>query len=205
MRPVNAGSASTAVAINNAMYLLLKNPECLRKLREEIDTVTDDDEVAIAYDKVKYLPYLRACVDEAMRVLPPTPFGLPRKTPPEGCAILGEFVAGNTSVSMSSYVAHRDEAVFPDPERYLPERWLGDEGKQLQPYFVVFSAGARGCIGSNISYLEQLVLTATMVHRYDFGLPSPGWEQQWYEHFNMNPGPLPLKIRRRQKGAQTGT
>ncbi|POR35327.1 Cytochrome P450 oxidoreductase [Tolypocladium paradoxum] len=198
---LNAGSVSTAIAINNTMYLLLKHPRCLAKLREEIDSVCDESEAALPYEKVKYLPYLRACVDEAMRVLPPTSFGLPRKTPPEGCAILGEFVAGNTSVSMSSYVAHRDSQVFCDPELFLPERWLGEEGKTLQPYFITFSAGARGCIGRNISYLEQLTLTASMVHRYEFALPSSTWEQHRYEHFNLVPGPMPLKIWKRPKSA----
>lgn len=179
------------------MYMLLKNPRCLAKLREEIDQVADDDEGVIPHDKVKHLPYLRACIDEAMRIYPPTTFGLPRKTPPEGCTIFGDFIPGNTSVSMSSYVAHRDEKVFSDPEVYYPERWLGEEGKQLQTSFIAFSIGARGCIGRNISYLEQLLVTSAMVHRYEFALPSPDWEQQRYEHFNLVPGLLPLKVWRR--------
>jgi len=133
-----------------------------------------------------------------MRVLPPTTLGLPRKTPAEGCTILGDFVAGNTSVPMSSYVAHRDEKVFHNLEQFSPERWLGEEGKQLQPYFVAFSAGARGCIGRNISYLEQLVETSFVIHRYEFALPSPTWEQYRYEHFNLVLGPMPLKIWRRE-------
>lgn len=179
------------------MYMLLKNPKCLATLREEVDSVADADEDVLSYEKVKYLPYLRACIDEAMRMLPPTPFNIPRKTPPEGCTILGQHVPGDTSVSMSSFVAHRDEKVFPEPETYRPERWLGEEGKRLQPYFLTFSAGARGCIGRNISYLEQLVLTASMVRRYEFALPSPAWEQVRHEHFNHNPGALPLKVWRR--------
>ncbi|EXL67773.1 cytochrome P450 oxidoreductase [Fusarium oxysporum f. sp. conglutinans race 2 54008] len=194
---LNAGSVSTAIAINSTMFLLLKNPDCLAKLQEEIGLVADDEAV-LAYEKVKYLPYLRACVDEAMRILPPTSFSIPRKIPPEGCTVLGEFVAGNTTVSMSSYVAHRNERVFPYAEQFRPDRWLGEEGKELQPYFIPFSAGARGCIGRNISYLEQLVLTATVVHRYEFALPSPTWEQSRYEHFNLVPGPMPLKIWRRK-------
>ncbi|KAL3450522.1 cytochrome P450 [Aspergillus insuetus] len=198
---MNAGSVSTAVAINNAMLLLARHQPILSKLREEIDAVADSDEIAISYDKIKDLPYLRACLDESMRVLPPTPFGLPRKTPPEGCQVFGQWVPGNTTVSMSAYVAHRDESVFPDPEVFRPERWLGEEGKQLQPYFITFSAGARGCIGRNISYLEQTILLASVIHRYDVELESPDFEQSWYEHFNMVPGPLPLRIRRRQHEA----
>jgi cytochrome P450 len=176
--------------------MLLLHPRCLETLRVEIDAVADDDEAIIPFDKIKDLPYLRACLDESMRIYPPTTFGLPRKTPSEGCNILGDFIAGNTSVSMSAYVVHRDEKVFPEAETFRPERWL-DDGKKLQPYFITFSAGARGCIGRNISYLEQIMLIAAVVHRYEMELPSLNWRQSRYEHFNLVPGPLPLKLRRR--------
>ena len=178
------------------MYLLLKHPRCLALLREELDANLGDETIA-PYDKVKYLPYLRACLDEAMRIYPPTPFNLPRCTPEDGTSIMGHFIAGGISVGMSSYVAHRDSRIFPEPEKFYPERWLTPEAKDLQPYFLTFSAGARGCLGRNISYLEQYMLTATMVHRYEFELPSPTWEQDRYEHFNHIPGPLPLKVHRR--------
>ncbi|KAJ9497391.1 hypothetical protein H2202_007195 [Exophiala xenobiotica] len=195
---MNAGSDTTAIAINNAMYLLLKHPAQLKRLREELDGVLEDDEVVAPYDKVKQLPFLRACLDESMRLLPPTTFGLPRRTPPEGAPVLGDYIAGDTSVSMSSYVAHRDPSVFPDPETYNPERWLGEEGKELQPYFIAFSAGARGCIGRNISYLEQMVLLASLLHRYELALPYPEWEPTRRENFNLSPGPMPLKVWRRK-------
>lgn len=196
---MNAGSDTTAIAMNNAMYWLLKNPSCLDKLREEVDSVLSEDEIIAPYEKVKHLPYLRACLDEALRITPPTTFGLPRRTPPEGSVILGDFIPGDTTVSISAYVAHRDEKIFPDPECYNPDRWLGDGGKALQPYFISFSAGARGCIGRNISYLEQTVLLASVVHRYNMALPSPNWEQDRLEAFNLMPGPMPIKIWRRQR------
>ncbi|SCN82216.1 related to benzoate 4-monooxygenase cytochrome P450 [Fusarium fujikuroi] len=173
---MNAGSDTTSIAMNNVMYWLLKNPSCMAKLREEVDSVLDPEEVVAPYDKAKHLPYLRACLDESLRITPPTTFGLPRRTPPEGWNILGDFIPGDTTVSISAYVTHRDPQVFPDPESYAPERWLGEKGKELQPYFIAFSAGARGCIGRNISYLEQTVLLASVVHRYEWALPYPEWE-----------------------------
>ncbi|KAI1079519.1 cytochrome P450 [Whalleya microplaca] len=194
---MNAGSDTTAIAMNNVMYWLLKNPHCMDKLRREVDAVFDDDEVVAPYEKVKHLPYLRACLDESLRITPPTSFGIPRRTPPEGASILGEFIPGDTTVSVAAYVAHRDETVFPNAEQYVPDRWLGEKGKELQPYFVSFSAGARGCIGRNISYLEQTVLLASVLHRYGFALPHSGWVQSQRETFNLMPGPLPLKIWRR--------
>ncbi|KAL2441232.1 Cytochrome P450 monooxygenase [Exophiala dermatitidis] len=202
---MNAGSDTTAIAMNNVMFLLLKHPECLKKLREELDGVLDEDEEVAPYDKVKHLPYLRACLDEALRLLPPTTFGLPRRTPPEGAPVDGDFVPGNTTVSISSYIAHRDPTIFAEPEQYRPERWLGDAGKELQPYFIAFSAGARGCIGRNISYLEQMVVLASVLHRYEFALPHPRWEPTRRENFNLSPGPMPLKIWRRKNASEACT
>ena len=135
---VNAGSDTTAIAISNTMHLLLQNPGCLKKLQEEVDNALDDEIVA-PYETVKYLPYLRACIDEGLGMFPPISSPLYRRTPPEGMTILGEFVPGNTSVSMGAYVAHRDPTVFIEPESYKPERWLGEAGKELQPYFIPFS------------------------------------------------------------------
>lgn len=194
---MNAGSDTTGIALNNAMFFLLKNPRCMERLRAEIDEVMEDGEVVAPHDRVKHLPYLRACLDESMRLLPPVSFGLPRRTPPEGAIILQEYIPGETSVSISGYVVHRNETVFPEPETYRPERWLGEGGKELQPYFVAFSQGARGCIGRNISYLEQTVLLASLVHRFDFSLPSPDWEPTRRETTNLGTGPMPLKVWRR--------
>lgn len=194
---LNAGSDTTALAMNNVMVWLLKNPECLSRLREEVEAVLEPEEVVAPYDKVKHLPYLRACLDESLRITPSTTFGLPRRTPPEGSKILDEWIEGNTTVSISAYVAHRDPIIFPEPERFNPDRWLGEQGKNLQPYFISFSTGSRGCIGRNISYLEQTVLLASVVHRYGFALPSPGWEQDRWETTNLMAGPLPLKVWRR--------
>ncbi|TKA70335.1 hypothetical protein B0A49_04027 [Cryomyces minteri] len=195
---MNAGSDTTAIAMNNVMFWLLKTPAVLARLRAEIDAVLEPDEVVAPYDKVKHLPYLRACLDESLRITPPTTFGLPRRTPAAGAPILGDFIPGDTTVSMSAYVAHRDERIFPDAETYKPERWLADNAKEMQPYFISFSAGARGCIGRNISYLEQTVLLASVVHRYDFALPHPDWQPERWETMNLGPGPMPLKVWRRE-------
>lgn len=195
---MNAGSATTAIAITNVLYQLLQHPEVMARLRAELDSILDIDEVVAPYDKVKHLPYLRACLDESLRLFPPTPHGLPRKTPPQGLTIMGEYVAGNTTVSVSAMVAHRDESIFPDADNFIPERFLGEKGKLLQSSFLAFSAGARGCIGRNISYLEQAVLVASLVHRYEFAM-APGFQLARLETMNHILGELPLKVWKRAR------
>ena len=194
---LNAGSTTTAIAMTNVLFQLLKHPKVMERLRNEVDSVLEADEVIAPYDKVKNLPFLRACLDESLRLFSPTTHGLGRETPPEGMWILDDFIGGGVTVSMSAYVVHRDETVFRKADQFIPKRWLGEEGKELQPYFLAFSAGARGCIGRNISYLEQTVLLASILHRYEFALPHPDWELERLETMNLLPGKMPVKVWRR--------
>ena len=206
---MNAGSATTAIAITNVLFQLMKNPEAMDKVCKELDTaLADDDEdddapAVVSYDRVKHLPYLRACLDESLRLFAPTPHGLPRETPAEGLQIMDNYIPGGVSVSMSALVAHRSEEFFPQADKYIPERWLGERGKDLQPYFLAFSAGARGCIGRNISYLEQTVVIASMLRRYKFALPHPGWEIKRLETMNWLLGEMPVKVWRRESKVET--
>ena len=177
---------------------MLLHPECLQKLRAEIDSTLDEQDVVAPYEKVQHLDYLRACLNESLRLNPPVSHNLPRATPPEGAFIDGEWIAGNTTVSMSAYIAHRDPKIFAEPEKFIPDRWLGEAGKDLGPYFVAFTAGARSCIGRNISYLEQTVLIASLLHRYDFELETPDFQPTRYETMSLSLGPIPTRLRFRK-------
>lgn len=192
---MDAGSDTTAIALTNVMYYLIKSPQSLKKLRDEVASALSEKEVA-PYAKVKNLPYLKACLDESLRLSPPVSRGLERKTPPEGMQILGENIPGNVTVSVPTYVAHRDPDIFPEPEVFRPERWFGDEEKlkHMRAVFIPFSTGPRACIGRNITFIEQQILVATLVHRYDFALPSEDWKLDWEEAFNLWPAQMPLKI-----------
>ena len=134
---MNAGSATTAIAITNVMFQLLKNPPMMQRLRTELDKALqsededENDDAVVPYDKVKYLPYLRACLDESLRLFPPTPQALGRETPKEGVSIIDDFIPGGVSVGMSALVTHRGEGTFPQAEKFVPDRWLGEEGKNL--------------------------------------------------------------------------
>lgn len=203
---MNAGSATTAIAMTNVLFQLLKNPSTMAKLVAELDAALEDDDEkdgVVPYDTVKHLPYLRACLDESLRLFPPTPHGLPRETPADGINIMDDYIPGGVTVSISALVAHRDETRFPQADQFIPERWLGEAGKELQPYFLAFSAGARGCIGRNISYLEQTVVLASVLRRYGFALMNPQWEIERLETMNWILGEMPVKIWRRETAGES--
>ncbi|KAL6362875.1 hypothetical protein LRP88_04189 [Fusarium phalaenopsidis] len=195
---LDAGSDTTAIALTHVMYNLLRHPKALQRLRDELKETLDVDSPVASYGQVKNLPYLRACLDESMRLLPPVSFGLNRKTSLGGLTIDGQWIDEGTTVGVPAYTAHRNPELFPDPERYYPERWLEEMNKDAMTSFIPFSAGARGCIGRNITYMEQMILIASLVRRYDFALLHDDWELDHEEAFNLWPGPMPLSISKRQ-------
>ena len=201
---VGAGSDGPAIAAIMTLYYLLKSPDTFQKLRLELDSALDSSDRVAPWHKIKSLPYLRACIDEALRLAPPVATDLMRVTPPEGHTVDGIRIPGNTNVSISAYSAHRDASVFPDPETFWPERWLEkgtDHMKDMLAAYIPFSAGTRGCIGRNVSSLLMFVSVATLVHNYDCTLLSPEWSIQFEEWFNLWPLELPLKISPRRGSA----
>lgn len=195
---INAGHDTTATAITNCLFYIVSNPRVLRKLRDELAPILGTQETNATYDQVKDLKYLRACLEESMRLRPPTSRGLPRETPPQGALIAGHEIAGGVTVSVPTYTLHRNTALFTDPEEFRPERWFDEvEGPNCRQYVMPFSQGPRACIGRNLAYLEQQILIATLVHRYEFMFERPGFVLPTVERFNANPGEMFVKMWRR--------
>jgi cytochrome P450 len=80
---MNAGTDTTTAALTNSIYLVYKHPKVLAKLREELDVATGSVEVP-SYEKLANLPYLRAVIEESLRVRPASSMGLPRVVPKGG-------------------------------------------------------------------------------------------------------------------------
>lgn len=143
-----AGTETTATLLSGLTYLLLRNPECMAKLSQEIRNEfesTDD----MTMERLAALPYFAACIKEAFRIYPPVPLTLPRRTPADGTTICGRFVPPHTTVGIPQHAMYMSECNFKRPTEFLPQRWLGDpefdsdEKACLQP----FSIGSRDCVG----------------------------------------------------------
>lgn len=96
-----AGSETTATLLLGAIFALLTNPDHLQKLTEEVrSSFGHEDEITLL--SVQKLSYMLACLDEALRVYPPVPTGMPRVTPPNGAVICGRHIPGNVSVDLDN-------------------------------------------------------------------------------------------------------
>ncbi|KAH7408064.1 cytochrome P450 [Cadophora sp. MPI-SDFR-AT-0126] len=175
-----AGSDTSAVTLTHTYLLLLNNPEKLKKLIAEIDTAFPSKHDSITFANTQELPYLNACINESMRVLPILVVGLARYT--QETTILANYeIPPETIVSPAVGALMRDPRIWPDATSYVPERWLGKyKGVEVdRKAFLPFSAGSRNCPGQQFALKEMRIILSTIVRRYEMTLiPGQSHEQR---------------------------
>ncbi|ELR05414.1 hypothetical protein VC83_03574 [Pseudogymnoascus destructans] len=191
-----AGSETTATLLSGATYHLLKNPRVVKKLQREVrEAFKVEEDIDIA--GVNGLEYMLAVLDEALRMYPPVPTGLPRRVPGDGDVINDRWVPGGTAVSVNNWSTYRSEANFREPNSFIPERFLddprfaSDNKHALQP----FSLGPRNCVGRNLAYAEMRLILAQVLWNFDMELApeSDNWANQKIFSF-WQKGPLYVKL-----------
>ncbi|KAK4184282.1 Isotrichodermin C-15 hydroxylase [Podospora australis] len=166
---VIGGSETTATLLSGVTFLLLTNPSSLEKLVKEIRTsFSSEDE--IDFLSVSSLPYLLACLDEALRLYPPVPTGLPRVVPPGGASIAGHYVPQGTIVAVHQWAMYHNPQHFREADSFHPERWLGTDERfkdDRKEAFQPFHLGARNCLGRNLAYIEMRLILARVLWSFD--------------------------------------
>jgi cytochrome P450 len=172
---ITAGADTTAIAMRTIMFNVAKHPEVYRKLSHEIREEAKLT-LPVSYAAASALPYLDAVIKEALRIHPPNGVMYCRTVPPEGATICDKLLPGGTEVGISPWVVHYDTELFPDPEKFQPERWLSPDADLValrKRSIFAFSAGSHTCLGKNISLMEITKLIASLFVRYDIALEDP--------------------------------
>lgn len=186
-----AGSDTTSISLQAIFYYLLKSPMDMKKLMAELHTLEvssdfDSRGRIVKWDQVKDLPFLNAVIKEGFRCHPAAGLTLERKVPEGGRTICGEFFPKDTIVGCNAWVIHRDASVFgTDSEQYRPSRWIeasGQQRRQMEASLFQFGAGARTCIGKNISFLEiyKLVPAVLLSFQVRYAIPFHIKDQRSY-------------------------
>ncbi|KAL2837823.1 cytochrome P450 [Aspergillus pseudodeflectus] len=174
---IGAGSDSTSISLTAILYNIFKHPTVYEKLREEIDQAHAQGLVsarAITFRESQSLLYLQACIKEGMRMFPATGLPLARVVPKGGATLCGRVFPEGEIVGVNTWVIHRNRSVFgEDADSFRPERWLEESPErvlEMERNFLAFGAGARTCIGKNISLMEISKLIPDLIRRFDFEL-----------------------------------
>ncbi|KAF2125779.1 pisatin demethylase [Dothidotthia symphoricarpi CBS 119687] len=187
---VFAGSETTAISLSAVFYFLVKHPLVYAKLMQELDAAVAEGRIesrpdkTVSWAEAQKLPYLDAVVQESFRLHPAPGLILERVVPLQGMQILGDFIPGGTIVGCNAWVVHRRPEVFGvDVDTFRPERWIEaspEKLKEMKGTMLQFGAGARTCIGKNISLLEIYKLVPSFLRRFEIELERPGAE--WKTH-----------------------
>ncbi|KIK57025.1 hypothetical protein GYMLUDRAFT_46640 [Collybiopsis luxurians FD-317 M1] len=197
-----AGTDTSASAMSSTIWFVLQNSEIYTTLQREID-----EDFAQNPDVRGELPYLSACISEALRLHPPNATGGPRQVPREepGRVILGMYLPGGTQVIVPPYSVHRNPDNFSLPTQYLPERWLPSSKSKFENHrsetFIPFSYGAASCVGRGLAHKEMLSLLSKLFYNYDMkfaeDLDVPNWENTIKDYFISPMGPLKIVLEAR--------
>ncbi len=166
-----AGHETTANALTWTWLLLARTPAAERALHEEVDRVLGDRLPTM--DDLAHLPYARAIIAESMRLYPPAYIVGRRST--ETYQIREYEFAPRTLFLAPQFVVHRDPRWWPEPERFLPERWLDAAATAARPkmaYFP-FGAGTRICVGEQFAWMEAILVLATLARRWRVRVDGP--------------------------------
>lgn len=162
-----AGHETTAVALSWTWYLLARNPGASAALLDELDAVLGG-RVPTAEDIPK-LAYARMVLAESLRLYPPA-YLMDRLT--TAAWDVGDYVIPPKKyVFLSPYTMHRNPEYFPEPERFLPERWTPDRIAERPKFsYFPFGGGPRICIGEQFAWTEMILVLATVAQRWELGL-----------------------------------
>ena len=145
-----AGNDGAGNTLSFLIWQLSKHPEIQTQLRKEFESIPRTGSSAQAIDS---LPLLDAALMETMR-LHPAGLGPPLRIVPKEGTSLGSYsnIPSGTTVSATAWALHRNEEVYPEPEKWRPERWM-DVSRQteMRKWFFGFGTGGRMCIGNHFA------------------------------------------------------
>ncbi|KAL0464443.1 UNVERIFIED_CONTAM: cytochrome [Sesamum latifolium] len=165
-----AGTDTTSGTVEWAMAELMRNPEKLSKARTELRNVVGQNEEVQESD-ISRLPYLQAVVKETFRLHPTVPLLLPRKAV-EDVEINGFIVPQNTQVLVNVWAIGRDSSVWPNPDVFMPERFMERETDFHGQHFELlpFGGGRRICMGLPLANRMVHLVLATLISNFDWKL-----------------------------------
>ena len=157
------GHETTAGSVTWAWGLLAANPDKRLKMLQEIDNVLGG-RAPEGFDDLKRLPYVALVFEEAMRLYPM--FSFLFREAAEDDVIEGRRIDAGDLIAFSAYSIHHDAAVWPEPERFMPERHeAASKGERHKSAFLSFSQGQRGCIGERMARMEGVLLLTLISQR----------------------------------------
>ncbi|KAF2431683.1 cytochrome P450, partial [Tothia fuscella] len=182
---IMAGSDTSATVIRVVFLYLITSPHMMSKLRAELDAGIKSGQISspISDTEARKLPYLQACIKEAIRLWPPVTGILQKVVPPEGDTFNGTYIPGGTFIGQCAWALGRNPDIYgPDFSLFRPERWLEATGEKLQKMErqadLTFGYGRFACLGKPVAQMELNKVFVEILRSFDISIvdPSQPWD-----------------------------
>lgn len=187
-----ASSETVAATLAWSLYLLGRNPDIRERLHEEVDTVLTGR--IAEYDDIPNLDLTRRVLMESLRLY--SPGWMFTRVTTTVSELAGYRVPAGAIVVYSPHMVQHRADLFPDPERFDPDRWRDDSARLPRGTFTAFGGGARKCIGESFALIEATLALASIVARWRLD-PLPGAHARLSPRFSSMSRSLPMSVRRR--------
>lgn len=157
-----AGHHTTMTTLSHAIYQLSLHPQIQDKLRTEVDSILKGKD-SITYDSIKQMNYLDGVINETLRLFPL--LGVLKRVCTQPYKINDKFtIPKGMDVALPAYSIHTDPEYFPEPEKFIPERF--SDAETPPALFMSFGKGPRTCIGKRFAYISMKTVIAKIVSDY---------------------------------------
>jgi cytochrome P450 len=183
-----AGVDTTANLVTSSVHLTVHNPDIQRRLQAEVDAAVAAG--PLDHARLADLEQTGRVVTEALRLYPPG--WMIARFVTVDTELGGHPIPAGTCVIVSPYQVHRQPEVYPRPEEFEPERWLGAP-KALREGFIPYGVGARKCIGDDFAHTEAVLALASIIARWRLE-PVTGAHYDPSCHFTLRPRSLRVRV-----------
>jgi cytochrome P450 len=170
-----AGADSSSTAVEWAMAELLRSPEAMTKVKEELKRVLGN-KTQVEESDIGQLPYLQAVVKEVLRLHPPVAMTFYRAE--ATVSVLGYQIPEGTTIILNIWAVHRNNDTFVNPDKFEPESFMNTEtdfsGRDCK--LIPFGGGRRICLGLPLAYGTVHLILASLLHQFDWVMPKDAME-----------------------------
>ncbi|PKA57450.1 Isoflavone 2'-hydroxylase [Apostasia shenzhenica] len=164
---LTAGTDTSSNTIEWALSLLLNQPEKMEKARQELDEQIGHGRLLQESD-LPNLPFLHCIINESLRLYPVAPLLVPHQSL-EPCKLGGYDIPRGTMLIVNAYVIHRDPELWPEPAKFLPERFEGGKAEAERMKMLPFGRGRRKCPGEALALKEVGLVLGTLLQCFEWG------------------------------------
>ncbi|CAG8476171.1 13518_t:CDS:2 [Funneliformis caledonium] len=160
------GIDSTANKFSFVAYHLAHNPDVLKRLRIELDSLFEKKgDRRLDLESLTGLVYTDAIIKEAFRIFTPAPYTARNSTAED--IVAGRVWPEGTQYIINIHGVNHNEKYWDEPEKFNPDRHLN---MKMSPPHIIFGGGRRICPGRKLAFIELKVMIALIYHKFDIEL-----------------------------------